>query len=82
MGESQKRTLLFRNTLVLSGSYDNVIFSAMNLDRLVAILRPLAYLEAVRHQLKKDIKRQMLETEALSRFFIIRQGRKGSACQC
>ena len=41
-----------------------VIFSAMNLDRLVAILRPLAYLEAVRQQLKKDIKRQMLETEA------------------
>ena len=47
-----------------------VIFSAMNLDRLVAILRPLAYLEAVRQQLKKDVKRQMLETETLSRFFI------------
>ena len=47
-----------------------VIFSAMNLDRLVAILRPLAYLEAVRQQLKKDIKRQMFETEAWSRFFI------------
>ena len=49
-----------------------VIFSAMNLDRLVALLRPLAYLEAVRQQLKKDIKRQMLETEAETRFFITR----------
>ena len=29
----------------------------MNLDRLVAILRPLAYLEAVSQQLKKDIKK-------------------------
>ena len=57
----------------------------MNLDRLVAILRPLAYLEAVRQQLKKDIKIHMLETERRNQDFsllIIRQGRKGLACQC